>query len=199
MAYLFLVSLLTMRIALCVRYHQQVFRLVWINESTNGIYVGVLGAKQDNHVSYHQDGTRHVKLGSEYRNRFSETPITSHKDVKQLYHFSLPITKDLFNSKTTYTGDEKTESLVLLDERLLYDKDTLALDVWLLVKKYRPNDAMRSGKGRIYVFRERRSCPRQEKKIALLLAPFYTAVHRLLCDQRIGASLGEDKLMVLFL
>jgi hypothetical protein len=121
-----------MRIALCVRYQQQLFRLVWINESTNGIYVGMLGAQHDSHVSYHQDGTRHVKLGSEYHNRFSDTPIRSHKDVKQLDHFSLPLTKNWFNSNTAYTGDEKTESLVLLDERLLYDKDTLALDVWLL-------------------------------------------------------------------
>jgi hypothetical protein len=100
------------RIALCVRYQQQVFRLVWINESTNGIYVGVLGAHHDSHVSYHQDGTRHVKLGSEYHNRFSDTPITSHKDVKQLDHFSLPLTKNWFNSKTAYAGDEKTESLI---------------------------------------------------------------------------------------
>ncbi len=121
-----------MRIALCIRYQQQMFRLIWINESKNGIYVGVLGAQQDSHVSYHQDGTRHVRLGSEYHNRFSDTPIASHKDVKQLDHFSLSLTKNWFNSKTAYAGDEKTESLVLLDERLLYNKDTLALDVWLL-------------------------------------------------------------------
>ncbi|HWH91242.1 MAG TPA: hypothetical protein VNV64_05540, partial [Candidatus Binatia bacterium] len=38
----------------------------------------------------------------------------------------------LFNAKTAYAGDEKTETVVLLDERLLHGKDTLAVDVWLM-------------------------------------------------------------------
>lgn len=121
-----------MRIALCIRRQGQLFRLVWLNESKAGIYLGVLGAQEDSHVSYHQDGTRHMKIGADYHNRFSDVPISSHKGFKQLDHFSLSLTKNWFNSKTAYKGDEKTESLVLLDERLLYEKDTLALDVWLL-------------------------------------------------------------------
>jgi hypothetical protein len=121
-----------MRLALCIRYQQKVFRLLWINESRKGIYVGVLGRKADSHVSYHRDGTRHFKRGSEHRIPFSDTPIASHKGPKQLGHFSLPLLTDWFTAETAYAGDEKTETVVLLDERVLYDKDTLALDVWLL-------------------------------------------------------------------
>jgi hypothetical protein len=97
-----------------------------------------LGHGQDNHVSYHRDGTRHFKLGSETHVRSTDAPIALHKNWKQLGHFSLPLTTDWFNAKTAYAGDEKTESLVLLDERLLHGKDTLALDVWLLDRASEP-------------------------------------------------------------
>src|SRR5437879_92875 len=88
-----------MRIALCVRFDKRLFRLVWINESKNGIYVDILGGKQEAHVSYHQDGNRHVKLGNDYHNRFSDTPIAAHKGPKQLGHLSLPLNKESFKPK----------------------------------------------------------------------------------------------------
>ena len=127
-----------MRIALCVRFDKRLFRLVWINESKNGIYVGILGAKQESHVSYHRDGNRHVKVAADYHNRFSDAPIAAHKGAKQLGHLSLPLTKNSFEPKMAYLGDEKTESLLLLDERLLWNKDTLALDLWLLDRASEP-------------------------------------------------------------
>lgn len=124
-----------MRVALCVRRQKSIYRLVWLGESKAGIYVGVLGAQEDSHVSYHTDGTRHVKIGDEYHNRFADTPISEFKGFKQLDHFSLSLTKDWFNAKSLYAGDAKTESIVLVDEQLLAGKDTLALDVWLTDRK----------------------------------------------------------------
>jgi hypothetical protein len=121
-----------MRIALCFRRNDNIHRLVWITESKNGIYLGIQGAKQEIHISYHQDGTRHAKLGTDYHNRFSDVQIASHKGVRQLHHVSLPITKEWFTTGTAYSGENKTESLFLLDEALFRDRDTLALDVWLL-------------------------------------------------------------------
>jgi hypothetical protein len=124
-----------MRIALCVRHGKTIHRLVWLGESKAGIYVGVLGAQEDSHVSYHTDGTRHTKMGSEYHNRFSDTPIHEYAGCRQLDHFSLSLTKNWFNAKTQYTGDEKTESIVLVDEKSLAGRDTLALNVWLTDRK----------------------------------------------------------------
>lgn len=109
-----------------------------MSESRAGLYVGVLGSDEDTHVSYHQDGTHHTKMGIEYHNRFSDAPISSSVGFKQLDHFSLSLTKNWFNPKTVYTGDERTESIVLLDERLLLGKDTLALDVWLTDRASEP-------------------------------------------------------------
>jgi hypothetical protein len=62
-----------------------------ITESKNGIYLGIRDAKQEIHISYHQDGTEHGKLGTDYHNCFSDVQIASHKGARQLYHVSLPI------------------------------------------------------------------------------------------------------------
>lgn len=129
---------LKMRISICFRRDNQIYRLVWLNESNGGVYLGVLGGQQEYHVSYHQDGTRHAKLDLEYHNRFSDVPIASHTGVKQLDHLSLAMTKEWFNAATRYPGDEKTETLVLLDEGLFCGRDTLALDVWLLDRASEP-------------------------------------------------------------
>ena len=117
-----------MRIAICVRHQASIYRLVWLNEDKGGIY---LGAREDSHVSYHADGTRHVKMGIEYHNRFTDAPIASFTGFKQLDHFALSLTKEWFNPKTLYPGDRRTESSILVDESLLSGKDSLALDTWL--------------------------------------------------------------------
>ena len=124
-----------MRIALCVRHGETIHRLVWFGESKAGIYVGVLGAQEDSHVSYHTDGTRHTKIGAEYHNRFSDTPIHEYAGCRQLDHFSLSLTKNWFNAQTHYKGDEKTESMVLVDQKTLASRDTLGLNVWLTDRK----------------------------------------------------------------
>jgi len=120
-----------MNIALCVRHLQAIYRLVWLNESKVGIYVGTLGGAEDAHLSYHKDGTKHMKMREAYYNRDKCTPIAAHVGFKHFGHFSLSLTKSWFNDKTIYRGDKKTKSVVLIDERLLLGKDTLALDVWL--------------------------------------------------------------------
>lgn len=121
-----------MRISICFRRANKIYRLVWLNESKAGVYLGLLGGQQEFHVSYHQDGTRHAKLDSEYHNRFSDAPIASYTGFKQLDHMSLAMTKEWFSAATEYTSDEKTQSVVLLDECLFAGRDTCALDVWLL-------------------------------------------------------------------
>jgi hypothetical protein len=120
-----------MRIALCVRHLHEIYRLAWLNESKDGIYVGALGGAADAHLSHHKDGTQHMKMGEGYHNRDKCTPIAAHVGFKHFGHFSLSLTKGWFNDKTIYRGDKKTKSAVFIDERFLLGKDTLALDVWL--------------------------------------------------------------------
>jgi hypothetical protein len=111
---------------------------VWLSESKAGFYVGLLGGQNEFHHSYHTDGMRHDKLDSECHHRFSDFPIALHIGLKQIYHVSLPMTNNWFNSASEYHGDEKTETIILLDEALLLGCDTVALDVWLLDRTSEP-------------------------------------------------------------
>ena len=128
-----------MRISICFRRDSQIYRLVWITESKGGIYLGLLGGQQEFHVSYHQDGTRHAKVGSEYHNRFSDTPIASFAGSKHLDHVSLSMSPEWFSTATAYVEDEKTETLFVLDESLFRGRDTCAVDVWLCDRASEPN------------------------------------------------------------
>jgi hypothetical protein len=121
----------TVRISICFRWNSQIYRLVWITESRDGVYLGLLGGQEEFHVSYHQDGTRHSKIGSEYHNRFSDAPIAAFTGFKLLDHVSLSMSPEWFTAATAYAGDEKTETLFVLDESLFRNRDTCMVDVWL--------------------------------------------------------------------
>lgn len=140
------------RSALCVRHESGIYRLVWLNESSAGIYIGVLGSDEDSHMSYHSDGTRHTKIGSDYHGGVSDTPIADHTGIRHLGHFSLSLTKNWFNSKTIYSGDEKTASIMLIDESLLTGKDTLAMDVWITDRASEQNLLTTTGNSRFDKF-----------------------------------------------
>jgi len=103
-----------MRIALCVRHSQAIYRLAWLNESKDGIYVGALGGAEDAHLSYHKDGTQHMKMGEGYHNRDKCTPITAHVGFKHLGHFSLSLTKGWFNKKRPTRAMDKRNPLFSL-------------------------------------------------------------------------------------
>lgn len=120
-----------MRAALCVRHNKVIYRLVYFNESRSGFFYGFMGGEKDFHSSYHGDGRRHDKSGRERFNRFRDKQIALHSGFKQLGNASLPLTKNWFNEKSRYIGDQKTESVILIDQCLLHEQDTLWLDVWM--------------------------------------------------------------------
>src|SRR5437667_9806667 len=70
-----------MRAFVCTDYDSTIRKLVWLNESSAGIYVGMYDEKHDPHTSYHVDGRHHTKItrGEEEVEIFGEQsePITS--------------------------------------------------------------------------------------------------------------------------
>jgi hypothetical protein len=119
------------RVALCVRHNRKIYRLVCFNESKSGFFCVLMGGAEDFHSSYHEDGRRHNKLGKKRFNKFKDIPIALHKNYKHLMNCNLPLTKNWFNEQSLYNGDHKTESIILLDQSVLYNKDTLWLDIWM--------------------------------------------------------------------
>ena len=121
-----------MRISVCFRRSGQVYRLVWVNEDRNGVYLGFLGAQTESHWSYHRDGRTHSKLGEDYVNQNNSIPIEDWKGVRQLFNAYMPLTGNWFSAATTYEGDKKTETVLLVDERSFSDDRFCSLDLWLI-------------------------------------------------------------------
>lgn len=127
-----------MRIALCFRRGKSLYRLIWLNESGQGLYYGFLGAIEETHQSYHVDGTRHTKIGTEYHPAGKGVPISDWRGVLQLAHVSMSLSKEWLSSATAYVGDGKTETVVILDESHFLGGRSCNLDFWLLDRASEP-------------------------------------------------------------
>jgi len=51
-----------MRAFVCTDYGSVIRKLVWLNESRAGVYVGMYDKAANPHASYHADGTHHMKI-----------------------------------------------------------------------------------------------------------------------------------------
>ena len=121
-----------MRISVCFRRGEQVYRLVWVNEDRAGIYLGYLGAQQESHWSYHRDGRSHTKLGEEYLNQSDGVSIEKVRGVRQLSNSYMPLTDNWFSAATLYAGDQKTETVLIVDEASFSGARFCSLDAWLI-------------------------------------------------------------------
>jgi hypothetical protein len=122
----------TLRTSLCFRRAGRLHRLVWFNESGGGIYFGFLGGLQENHHSYHADGTRHLKMGGQYVPHGKDVPLVDVRGVLQLGHASLSLSETWFSDSTAYAGDNQTETVVVIDDGHFEEGGRCGLDVWLL-------------------------------------------------------------------
>jgi hypothetical protein len=83
------------------------------------------------HSSYHKDGRRHTKIGDETVHPSADIPIADWRGVRQLQNMSLSVSDDWLNSATEYSGDSKSETIVIVDEHSFTNVRRCSLDVWL--------------------------------------------------------------------
>lgn len=127
-----------MRLSLCFRREARVHRIIWVNESSRGLYLGVLGGMKDSHVSYHGDGKRHARMGSGLCNEQEDVPIADWRGVRQLQHVSLSISKDWFHAGNEYVKDTASDVAIILDDRPFVPLARCAMDFWLLDRASEP-------------------------------------------------------------
>jgi hypothetical protein len=60
-------TLLDMRAFICTNLGKKLYKIVWINEDSAGVYVGLYGKEGGTHFSYHVDGTKHFKRASDMK------------------------------------------------------------------------------------------------------------------------------------
>lgn len=71
-------------------------------------------------------------MANEYFHQLQDMPLQSHFGLKQLQHISMPLTPWIFNDESSYAGDDKTETTIILDHSVLEQYDTLAMDLLLM-------------------------------------------------------------------
>jgi hypothetical protein len=121
----------TLRLSICVRTMYATYRLAWITESKDGIYIGLPATAEDYHGSYHKDGMRHTRIGKRLFDRYKDVAPHTIQGVRKLEHIRLPLTKNWFPEKTLYTKAPDIKSVLILEENMLVGMDTLSIDLWL--------------------------------------------------------------------
>jgi hypothetical protein len=121
----------TLRLSICIRTAHATYRLAWITESKDGIYIGLPATMEEYHGSYHKDGMRHTRINKHLFDRYKDVAPHTIQGVRKLEHIRLPLTKNWFPQKTLYTKIPDIKSVLLLEEHMLVGMDTLSIDLWL--------------------------------------------------------------------
>lgn len=125
-----------MRFYICVNHEGRVYKFVWINEDSKGIYLGMYGSFRGTHFSYHANGTRHVKLhGSQTPQLESEdrsTPINQIQTHQQIAFEVLDLsnwTPSTLGSE--YQKEDRASSAAIFLDRAIFSDKTLAIDAYI--------------------------------------------------------------------
>jgi hypothetical protein len=105
---------------------------VWVNEDKGETTLGTLVVKLSRTGRITSDGRTHTKYGSEYVNQSDGIPIDDWRGVRQLCNSYMPLTENWFSAATAYDGDNKTETVLLVDERSFSNERFCSLDLWLI-------------------------------------------------------------------
>ena len=124
-----------MKIVACVRNGQALQKLVWFNESKGGVYLGVFARELDVHLSYHRDGRKHTKIGTDYIQRTQDTPLESFSGAKHLSHQAISIDGRSDSFWPRHAAFKTWDVTLVFDESQLLDSEWLALDFWLFESK----------------------------------------------------------------
>lgn len=125
-----------MRFYICVNHEGRVYKFVWVNEDSKGIYLGMYGSFQGTHFSYHADGTRHLKLhGSpapQLESKGRSTPINQIQTHQQMGFQVLDLshwTPSTVGSE--YVKEDHASSAAVFLEEAVFSDRTLAIDAYI--------------------------------------------------------------------
>ena len=119
---------------ICVNHEGRVYKFVWVNEDSKGIYLGMYGSFQGAHFSYHSDGTRHLKLPSSRvpQLQHSRTPINQVRTHQQIAFQVLDLsnwTPSTLGSE--YEKEDRASSAAIFLDRAIFSDRTLAIDAYI--------------------------------------------------------------------
>jgi len=127
-----------MRSFVCFSSSKDTHRVLWASESKSGLYVGLFNGSVDTHYSYHQDGTRHLRIARSHHQRWKDAPLSSHSGVKQLMHGHIPISQAETERRPKHSSAAR-EDLILVQDTQFSGFSSMAVDVWLADSRNEPS------------------------------------------------------------
>jgi len=121
-----------LRGCICVHLQGKAYKLVWFNESANGVYISVGGHKHGAHFSYHADGKTHMRGLPAIP--LPDTPLPPIKDLKGCHEVIsqyIPLSDDLIKGVGTEFM-RKNEAAVAV----FLPSDTFATHTTFTLKTY---------------------------------------------------------------
>ena len=131
-----------MRSYICIIHKGTPFKLVWVNEDSKGVYLGIYGAVEGTHFSYHADGTMHFKYTelSIPKQRHQGTPIRSINTFQQIVFQAFPlIPSTMYIAGHVYQKEDQRTSVAVFLDGFIFADNTLAIDTYLINRAKEPD------------------------------------------------------------
>jgi hypothetical protein len=129
-----------MRAFVCTDYDSTIRKLVWLNESRAGVYVGMYDEKKNPHTSYHADGRHQTKitLGGKKVEVFREhrKPITSISGHQQIMGHAAFYADSTMRRLPQFESESKETAFFLIGRAIFRHVDALAMNTFIVKRQY---------------------------------------------------------------
>ena len=126
------------RLFICVNYQGKPYKLIWFNEDSTGVYIGLYGLVQGVHFSYHQDGIKHFKIpdSKEYLQEHQGLPIAQITDFAQITFQAIPLYPQMMAiTGNEYRQDDKNSTNAIFIEGSIFSEGMIGLSSYLINRK----------------------------------------------------------------
>ena len=129
-----------MRAFVCTDYDATIRKLVWLNESRAGVYMGMYDEKKNPHTSYHASGRHHTKitLGGKEMELFREQrePIRSISTYQQIMGHGAFYADKTMRRLPQFESESKETAFVLIGRAIFRHVEALAMDTCIVNRRY---------------------------------------------------------------
>jgi len=129
-----------MRAFVCTDYDSTIRKLVWVNESRAGVYVGRYDEKKNPHTSYHADGRHQTKItvGGKEVEVFREQreSIASISKYQQIISHGAFYAENTMRRLPQFESESKETAFVLIGRAIFKHVEALAMNTFIVKRQY---------------------------------------------------------------
>jgi hypothetical protein len=129
-----------MRAFICTDYESTIRKLVWLNESRAGVYVGMYDENKNPHTSYHADGRHQTKItvrGQEIEIfREERRSITSISGYQQIMGHGAFYGENTMRRLPEFESEPKETAYIVIGHAIFKHVEALAMNTSIVKRNY---------------------------------------------------------------